>query len=231
MSSAARPRIGRSYTRARRHPWVLGKLGDWRIPMGPYTPPQLAVASIGAFALIKTFTWWAPVLGPLPVVAWGFAIWAARHSRIGGRSPFLVVLDALSLATAPRAGRMAGRAVRPMRPVVMSGSFFIEDTAGPGFAEDAVGSGPAAAEQTPAPVPAAASATFSPPASPEPAYPQRGVRRSDASLGERVVSGTRPARPRRTAAGPGGASAPALTPLQQMLAAAAAANQTEMGDQ
>ncbi|MEU6972123.1 hypothetical protein AB0A71_31260 [Kitasatospora aureofaciens] len=126
MSTAARPRIGRSYTRARRYPWVLGTLGDWRIPMGPYTPPQLAVASVGALVLIKTVTWWAPVLGPVPVLAWGFAIWAARHSRIGGRSPFAVAADALSLAVSPRSGRIGGRAVRDPRPVRMTGGFGLE---------------------------------------------------------------------------------------------------------
>lgn len=127
MSSAARPRIGRSYTKARRHPWVLGKIGDWRIPMGPYTPPQLVVAAVGAFLLIRTVTWWAPYLGPLPVVVWAVAIWAARHSRIAGRSPFLVAADAAALLAAPSGGRIGGRAARPMRPVVLTGCFTFEE--------------------------------------------------------------------------------------------------------
>ncbi|MEV7123710.1 hypothetical protein [Kitasatospora griseola] len=131
MSSAARPRIGRSYTKARRHPWVLGKIGDWRIPMGPYTPPQLVVAAVGAFLLIKTAGWWMPVVGPLPVVAWAVAIWAARHSRIAGRSPFLVAADALSLALSPRAGQINGRAARPPRPVVLARASFTYESAGP----------------------------------------------------------------------------------------------------
>jgi hypothetical protein len=109
---------------------VLGKLGDWRIPMGPYTPPQLAVASIGAFLLIKTATWWAPVVGPVPVVAWGIGIWAARHSRIAGRSPAAALADALSLAGSPRRGRIRGRAVRSMHPAVMTGGFGIQEADG-----------------------------------------------------------------------------------------------------
>ncbi|MFD9124163.1 hypothetical protein [Kitasatospora sp. NPDC059571] len=219
MSSAARPRIGRSYTRARRHPWVLGKLGDWRIPMGPYTPPQLAVASIGAFALIKTFTWWAPVLGPLPVVAWGVAIWAARHSRIGGRSPFLVVLDAAALAIAPRAGRIAGRAARPMRPVLMNGSFFIEEDLDPdSTSSDSAGS--VVAEEAPASptAPTPPAATAPPHGSPRP-QPVRSTAAASRTRRASHTAGPQPAAP----------SGPALTPLQQMLAAAAAANPT--GDQ
>ncbi|MET7666055.1 hypothetical protein ABZT45_48940 [Streptomyces sp. NPDC005356] len=79
-------RVGRSYTRARRHPWVLGKIGDFTLPLGPYTPAQLAIAAAGTFLLIKTFSLWSP-LGPVPVVALGFAVWAARATSIGGRDP------------------------------------------------------------------------------------------------------------------------------------------------
>jgi len=193
VSGAARPRIGRSYTRARRHPWVLGKLGDWRIPMGPYTPPQLAVASIGAFALIRTATLWWPLVGPLPVIAWGAGIWAARHSRIAGRAPFPVLVDALLLALSPRAGRIAGRAVRAPRPVWLTGSFGIEE----------------APSDDPAPGPEAAVPTAAPVPTPQPSRAAPLPDRSPAT------------RPAVAAAAPTG---PALTPLQQMLAAAAAAH-------
>ncbi|WP_051710271.1 hypothetical protein [Streptomyces sp. NRRL S-350] len=188
MSSAARPRIGRSYTKARRHPWVLGKIGDWRIPMGPYTPPQLVVAAVGAFLLIRTVTWWAPVLGPLPVVVWAVAIWAARHSRIAGRSPFLVAADAASLLITPRGGRIAGRAVRPMRPVVMTGCFTVEEAPGDEPAVEV----PAVREDL----------------RPEPEF--------------RSLSIFEPRTRDPLPAGP--APGPALTPLQQMLAAASAAH-------
>ncbi|MEV7775404.1 hypothetical protein [Kitasatospora sp. NPDC086791] len=106
---------------------MLGKLGDWRLPMGPYTPPQLIIASVGAFVLIKTATWWAPTLGPLPVVVWAVAIWAARHSRVGGRSLGPAVMDAVALALAPRHGRIGGRAVRPVPAEWLSGGFGIEE--------------------------------------------------------------------------------------------------------
>ncbi|MFJ5926596.1 hypothetical protein ACIQF6_28735 [Kitasatospora sp. NPDC092948] len=127
MSSAAQPKVGRSYTRARRHPWVLGRLGDFRLPMGPYTPPQLIIASVGAFTLIKTVSWWAPALGPFPVVVWAGAIWAARHSRVGGRSFGPAVLDAASLIVAPRGGRIGGRPVRPVAGHWLRGGFGIEE--------------------------------------------------------------------------------------------------------
>ncbi|MFG2845945.1 hypothetical protein ACGF12_22665 [Kitasatospora sp. NPDC048296] len=202
MSSAARPRIGRSYTKARRHPWVLGKIGDWRIPLGPYTPPQLVVAAVGAVALIKTATWWAPYLGPLPVAAWAVAVWAARHSRIAGRSPFLVAADALSLVVSPRNGQIGGRAVRPARPVLLArGGFTFEDgVADDDFAAaDDLADVPEADER---PVPLL---SLFEPREPVPAPPSQ------------------PAVPRPAAPQPAAARAagPALTPLQQMLAAAA----------
>ncbi|WP_195911403.1 hypothetical protein [Streptomyces kaniharaensis] len=170
---------------------MLGKLGDWRIPMGPYTPPQLAVAAIGAFLLIKTATWWAPVLGPVPVVAWGFGIWAARHSRIAGRSPAAALADALSMAAAPKRGRIGGRAVRSLRPVVMTGGFGIRED------DDAH---PVQGDPTGEPTENRPSAPATQP-SPAPA--------------RRAGPAAKPAAPR-----PG----PAMTPLQQMLAAAAAAS-------
>ncbi|MCI3276965.1 ATP-binding protein [Streptomyces cylindrosporus] len=67
--SAADGRVGRFYTAARRHPWVLGKVADWKIPLGPYTPAQIAVAVGGGFLLIKTIGWWS-WMGPVPIVAW-----------------------------------------------------------------------------------------------------------------------------------------------------------------
>lgn len=125
-SSVARSRMGRTYTRARRHPWVLGKIGDWTLPLGPYTPAQLTVAFFGAFALIKTFSWWS-ALGPLPVVVWGVAVWAVRNPKIGGRSPMYVAAGLVELALRPRCGRIGGRAAKERRPQAMYGGFVVEE--------------------------------------------------------------------------------------------------------
>ncbi|MCP2313944.1 hypothetical protein [Kitasatospora paracochleata] len=175
----------------------MGKIGDWRIPMGPYTPPQLVVAAVGAFLLIRTVTWWAPVLGPLPVVVWAVAIWAARHSRIAGRSPFLVAADAASLLIAPRGGRIAGRAVRPMRPVVMTGSFTVEEAPG----EESAVEAPAV----------------------------RGDLRPEAEFRSLSIFEPRSRDPLPDPLPAAPVTGPALTPLQQMLAAASAAH-TQKGE-
>ncbi|MEU4095919.1 hypothetical protein [Streptomyces sp. NPDC026673] len=136
MSAAAqRAQVARSYTSARRHPWVLGKLGDFTLPFGPYTPAQLVVMAGGALVLIKTFAWWS-WLGPLPVTLWAAAIWAVRGAKIGGRSPFAAAMGWLTLALRHPAGRIGGRNARDRRPSRLTGVFVIEvaPTTGAGVA-------------------------------------------------------------------------------------------------
>lgn len=125
MSENARPRVARVYTAARRHPWVLGRLGDWVVPFGPYTPAQLVVAGGGALLLIKTFDWWS-WLGPIPVALWGAAVWAVRGAKISERSPFTAAWGWILLLAQPAAGRIAGRTARDRRPTSLYGWFVIE---------------------------------------------------------------------------------------------------------
>ncbi|MGW0751982.1 hypothetical protein [Streptomyces sp. NPDC002587] len=125
MSAAAQPRVARAYTSARRHPWVLGKLGDWVVPFGPYTPAQLVVLGGGAFALIKTFAWWSWA-GPVPVVLWLASVWAVRGAQIAGQNPFTAVLGGLLLLMRHPAGRVGGRIARDRQPSYLFGQFVIE---------------------------------------------------------------------------------------------------------
>jgi hypothetical protein len=194
MSTPASLRVGRSYTRARRHPWVLGKIGDFALPLGPYTPAQLAIAAAGTFLLIKTFSLWSP-LGPVPVVALGFAVWAARATSIGGRSPLWAAYGWVQFALQPHGGRIGGRTVRAPKVSRLHGSFLIEDTAAP------------------ASLPAGAAPLAHPARSSAPG-PRRGVNiRGAQGMSARPRWGRRRPGTRRPAPGP----RPALTPLQQML--------------
>ncbi|MFI7405983.1 hypothetical protein ACIBW9_36885 [Streptomyces sp. NPDC049541] len=123
--SAAAARVGRFYTAARRHPWVLGKVADWKIPLGPYTPAQIAVAVGGGFLLIKTIGWWS-WMGPLPIVAWVLAIWAVRRPKIAGRAPMQAALGWVLLGWQPSGGRIGGRAARDRAARPLLGGFTIE---------------------------------------------------------------------------------------------------------
>ncbi|MFF0794708.1 hypothetical protein [Streptomyces spiralis] len=126
MSAAAAGRVGRFYTSARRHPWVLGKVADWRIPLGPYTPAQITVAVGGGFLLVKTIPLWS-WMGPVPIVVWVLAIWAVRRPKIAGRGPLQAALGWVLLAWQPAGGRLGGRAARDRAARVLFGGFTIED--------------------------------------------------------------------------------------------------------
>ncbi|MEU0950248.1 hypothetical protein ABZ379_47595 [Streptomyces canus] len=127
MSAAASAgRVGRFYTAARRHPWVLGKVADWKIPLGPYTPAQIAVAVGGGFLLIKTISWWS-WMGPIPIAAWLLSIWAVRRPKIRGRAPLPAALGWALLLWQPQGGRIGGRAARDRAPHPLMGGFTIED--------------------------------------------------------------------------------------------------------
>ncbi|MCX4429558.1 hypothetical protein [Streptomyces mirabilis] len=144
MSAAAPVRMGRFYTSARRHPWVLGKVADWRIPLGPYTPAQIAVAVGGGFLLVKTISWWS-WMGPVPIAAWLLAIWAVRRAKINGRAPMQAALGWVLLGWQPRGGRIGGRAARDRAPHALLGGFTLEEALAP-----AVSAAPARAPGWPA---------------------------------------------------------------------------------
>ncbi|MFI1508189.1 hypothetical protein [Streptomyces sp. NPDC020597] len=139
--TATTGRVGRFYTSARRHPWVLGKVADWRIPLGPYTPAQIAFAVGGGFFLVKTLGWWS-WMGPVPIVAWLLTIWAVRRPKVRGRAPLQAALGWVLLAWQPRGGRIGGRAARDHRSHPLLGGFTIEDA--PAHAAGAALSRPAA---------------------------------------------------------------------------------------
>ncbi|MGW2650897.1 hypothetical protein ACWC2T_39955 [Streptomyces sp. NPDC001393] len=175
MSATATARVGRFYTAARRHPWVLGKVADWKIPLGPYTPAQIAVAVGGGFLLIKTIPWWS-WMGPVPIVAWILAIWTVRRPKIKGRAPLQAALGWVSLAGQPPGGRIGGRAARDRTARVLLGGFTVEDD------------------------PATSSSSVAAPARPQPPAADPRPRRSGAS---RTSTRRRPAvRTRQEPAGP-----------------------------
>ncbi|MGA5284883.1 hypothetical protein ACPCSK_31450 [Streptomyces griseoincarnatus] len=125
MSATAANRVGRFYTTARRHPWVLGKVADWKIPLGPYTPAQIAALVGGGFLLIKSISWWS-WMGPVPVVAWVLAVWAVRRPKIKGRAPMQAALGWLLLAWQPQGGRTGGKAARDRAARPLLGGFTLE---------------------------------------------------------------------------------------------------------
>ncbi|MEU1273614.1 hypothetical protein [Streptomyces sp. NPDC005799] len=170
MSATAAAQVSRFYTAARRHPWVLGKVADWKIPLGPYTPAQIALAVGGGFLLVKTISWWS-WMGPVPIVGWGLVIWMVRRPKVRGRAPMQTALGWVLLLWQPRGGRIGGRAARDRAPHPLLGGFTIEAAPAP---HSAVHAAPARAVQrrsSRAPHPSPAAGRSSAPRRTQPAAP------------------------------------------------------------
>lgn len=121
----------RSYTRARRHPLVIGKIGGWTLPT-PISPTQLLLL-LGTFlALLWTRALWAHLGGVGNLLVQGFLpvlfAWMVRHLRVEGRPPLRALAGLVGFITAPRGGVLRGRSLRN-RPTVrlQGGRFFIEE--------------------------------------------------------------------------------------------------------
>ncbi|UQN31810.1 hypothetical protein [Brachybacterium kimchii] len=109
--------VVRFYTQARKIPALLGKIGNWNIPGGPYTATQgvvfLLVSAVGKF----TMPIWAG--GMLPLIAWALLLvvaggigYLAGLIPMNGRNPFMLLLGVLGYADAPPMGSQRGRPVR-----------------------------------------------------------------------------------------------------------------------
>lgn len=123
-----------SYTHARTHPWVVGKIGGHALPV-QLSPTQVAVL-VGSFVvLLKTRMLWAH-LGGIPNLMIQVAVpcaltWCLRHLRMEGRSPGRMLLALASYASEPTGGRSLGRPYRKPRVSRLSGTrVFVGETQG-----------------------------------------------------------------------------------------------------
>ncbi len=114
----------RSYTHARRHPWVIGKIGGWALPT-PLSPTQLLVLVSSFLVLLWTRALWAHLPGVINlVVQAGLPMvlsWMVRHVRMEGRSPLRMLAGAVVYASAPKEGVHNGRPYREGGPRQMAG--------------------------------------------------------------------------------------------------------------
>jgi hypothetical protein len=123
----------RTYTHARKHPMVIGKIAGWSPP--PVTPTQLGVGVVSFLLLLYTRPLWAHlswagnilVQGGLPISL----MWATRQLRIEGRPPLRALLGFASYLFSPRGGTLRGRPYREPRPLVLRprGVFVVETPA------------------------------------------------------------------------------------------------------
>ncbi|MEU6346575.1 hypothetical protein ABZ883_37150 [Streptomyces sp. NPDC046977] len=135
MSASEEDLVGRSYTRARKHPLVIGKLpGAGRLPGGPYTITQIVTMVVVFGLLAITQALWAHfgLANILIMIAlpWGLA-WVLRYARIDGRDPARALRSLLIYASAPGGGRLAGRPQRHPRPQLSRTTATVRTVGGP----------------------------------------------------------------------------------------------------
>lgn len=114
----------RTYTHARRHPMVLGRIAGWTPPF-QLSVTQIAVLMTSFAAAIKTWSLWAPILPPAvaAIVLIGVPsslAWAVRRVRVEGRSLPRAALGWAALWSTPRHGTVAGRTHRQRPPTTWS---------------------------------------------------------------------------------------------------------------
>jgi hypothetical protein len=126
MSLDGRPEalVCATYTHARRHPMVLGRIAGWSPPF-QLTITQLVVVMTCFLVMVWTWRLWAPLLpdtaATLAVVGVPtVAAWAVRRVRVEGRSLARAGLGRLALWCAPTRGRVAGRPHRDPRPASLA---------------------------------------------------------------------------------------------------------------
>jgi hypothetical protein len=105
-----------TYTHARRHPMVLGRIAGWTPPF-QLSLTQVGVLLVSFFFMVKTWALWAV---PLPsslalIVGAGVPIgltWAVRRVRLEGRSLPRAAVGWVSLWCTPHKGALRGRPYR-----------------------------------------------------------------------------------------------------------------------
>ncbi|MFD8732335.1 hypothetical protein [Streptomyces sp. NPDC059611] len=160
MSASEEELIGHSYTRARKHPLVIGKLpGAGRLPGGPYTITQVMTMVISFGLLVMARDLWAHfgamnfVL--MALIPWGLA-WVLRYARLDGRDPARAVRSLFIYSSTPAQGRLAGKPQRAGRPRLATATCTVRVRSAERPAAESAPQPARAARPTTRPVPAAA---------------------------------------------------------------------------
>ena len=114
-----------TYTHARRHPMVLGRIAGWTPPF-QLSLAQIGVLLVGFWVMFQTWRLWAPALPSSLALIIGAGVpigltWAVRRVRVEGRSLARAALGWVSLWSTPPKGTLRGRPHREYRPVSLVG--------------------------------------------------------------------------------------------------------------
>ncbi|WP_326771278.1 phage holin family protein [Streptomyces sp. NBC_01445] len=130
MSSAAEEDlVGRCYTKARRHPSMIGQWEGRRLWGGPYSVPQFitmgVVFAVMIVALVAVPSLWS-TFGLFNLVALALVPYLAsllvRRLHIDGRHPFAALASAAGLVAGGQRPRLGGRQLRRITTQPLQGT-------------------------------------------------------------------------------------------------------------
>jgi len=113
-----------TYTHARRHPMVLGRIAGWTPPF-QLSLTQIGVLLVSFYAMVQTWGLWATALPDSLALILGVGIpvgltWAVRRVRVEGRSLPRAALGWVMLWSVPPKGTLRGRPHREHRAVSLA---------------------------------------------------------------------------------------------------------------
>ena len=113
-----------TYTHARRHPMVLGRIAGWTPPF-QLSLTQIGVLLVSFYAMVQTWGLWATALPDSLALILGVGIpvgltWAVRRVRVEGRSLPRAALGWVMLWSVPPKGVLRGRPNREHRAVSLA---------------------------------------------------------------------------------------------------------------
>jgi hypothetical protein len=113
-----------TYTHARRHPMVLGRIAGWTPPF-QLSLTQIGVLLVSFYAMVQTWGLWATALPDSLALILGVGIpvgltWAVRRVRVEGRSLPRAALGWVMLWSVPPKGVLRGRPHREPRAVSLA---------------------------------------------------------------------------------------------------------------
>ena len=117
-----------TFTHARRHPKVLGKVGGWTLPV-QLSVAQLVVLFVGYVVLAITQPLWGLFGGLNTFLLVGLpmaAAWGVRRARVEGRDVLRWLVGHASFLATPKCGVRRGRPIRQPRPIRPAATTWIE---------------------------------------------------------------------------------------------------------
>lgn len=120
-----------TFTHARRHPKVLGKVGGWTLPV-QLSVAQLVVLFLGYLMLAITQPLWGIFGGLNTFILVGVpavAAWAVRRARVEGRDVLRWLAGHAAFLATPKRGVRRGRPIREPLRIRPTSTTWVEDVA------------------------------------------------------------------------------------------------------